>query len=67
MNRNDRTLTLKHIRWLEQPADPSYRMVDLEGQFIFGDSQAMIQGHITTYGCQDFALWQFFVMPEPVR
>ena len=67
VNRNDRTLALKHIRWLEQPADPSYKMVDLEGHFIFGDVQAMIQGHITTYGCQDFALWQFFAMPEAVR
>ena len=41
-------------------ADPSYRMVDLEGKLVVGDGQAMIRGRVTTYGCQDFAVWQYF-------
>lgn len=53
-------LVLKHDRWLEQPADPSYRMVDMEGRLSVGDGQALIGGRVTTYGCQDFAVWQFF-------
>ena len=53
-------LALKQERWLEQPADPSYRMVDLEGRLVIGDGQAMIRGRVTTYGCQDFAVWQYF-------
>ena len=53
-------LALKQERWLEQPADPSYRMVDLEGRMVIGDGQAMIRGRVTTYGCQDFAVWQYF-------
>ena len=63
LNRKDRTLLLKQDHWIEQPSDPSYRMVDLEGRFIIGETQAMIQGRITTYGCQDFLLWQFFAAP----
>ena len=53
-------LALKQDRWLDQPADPSYRMVDLEGRLVIGDGQAMIRGRVTTYGCQDFAVWQYF-------
>ena len=53
-------LVLKQDRWLDQPADPSYRMVDLEGRLVVGDGQAMIRGRVTTYGCQDFAVWQYF-------
>lgn len=53
-------LVLRQDRWIEQPADPSYRMVDLEGRLTVGDHQAVIRGMITTYGCQDFAVWQFF-------
>ena len=53
-------LLLKQGRWLDQPADPSYRMVDLEGRLVIGDGQAMIRGRVTTYGCQDFAVWQYF-------
>lgn len=53
-------LALKQDRWLEQPVDPSYRMVDLEGRLVVGDGQAMIRGRVTTYGCQDFAVWQYF-------
>lgn len=59
-------LVLKQDRWLEQPADLSYRMVDMEGRLVIGEGQAMIRGRITTYGCQDFALWQFFA-DAPVR
>jgi hypothetical protein len=54
------TLVLKQDRWIEQPDDPSYRMVDLEGKIVVGDGQAMIRGRVTTYGCEDFAVWQFF-------
>ena len=53
-------IVLKQDRWLEQPTDPSYRMVDMEGQLVIGEGQAMIRGRVTTYGCQDFAVWQFF-------
>ena len=53
-------LALKQDRWLDQPADLSYRMVDLEGRLAVGDGQAMIRGRVTTYGCQDFAVWQYF-------
>ena len=53
-------LALKQDRWLDQPVDPSYRMVDLEGRLVIGDGQAMIRGRVTTYGCQDFAVWQYF-------
>lgn len=53
-------LALKQDRWLDQPVDPSYRMVDLEGRLVVGDGQAMIRGRVTTYGCQDFAVWQYF-------
>ncbi len=59
-------LVLKQDRWLEQPADLSYRMVDMEGRLVIGEGQAMIRGRITTYGCQDFAVWQFFA-DAPVR
>jgi hypothetical protein len=51
---------LRQDRWIEQPADPSYRMVDLEGKLTIGEHQALIRGMITTYGCQDFVVWQFF-------
>jgi hypothetical protein len=57
---NTGMLVLKQDRWLDQPADPSYRMVDLEGRLVVGDGQAMIRGRVTTYGCQDFAVWQYF-------
>jgi hypothetical protein len=67
VNRKERTLVLKQDRWLEQPVDPSYRMVDMEGRFGVGDNHATIQGRITTYGCQDFAVWQFFAFPEVGR
>jgi len=53
-------IVLKQDRWLEQPTDPSYRMVDMEGQLVIGEGQAMIRGRVTTYGCQDFAVWQYF-------
>lgn len=53
-------LALKQDRWLDQPADLSYRMVDLEGRLVVGVGQAMIRGRVTTYGCQDFAVWQYF-------
>ena len=53
-------LALKQDRWLDQPADLSYRMVDLEGRLVVADGQAMIRGRVTTYGCQDFAVWQYF-------
>jgi hypothetical protein len=67
LNRKDHTLVLKQDRWLEQPVDPSYRMVDMEGRIIIGEAQAMIRGRITTYGCQDFMLWQFFAAPAAGR
>lgn len=60
-------LTLKQDRWLEQPTDPSYRMVDIEGRLIIREGQAMIRGRITSYGCQDFAVWQFFFDDSAVR
>jgi hypothetical protein len=60
LNGQTRLLVLKQDRWLEQPADPSYRMVDLEGSLVVGSGQAMIRGKVTSYGCQDFAVWQFF-------
>jgi len=60
LNQASRMLVLKQDRWLEQPTDPSYRMVDMEGQLVIGEEQAMIRGRVTTYGCQDFAVWQFF-------
>ncbi len=53
-------LLLKQDRWLSQPSDPSYRMVDLDGTLLVADGQALIRGQVTTYGCQDFAVWQFF-------
>jgi hypothetical protein len=53
-------LILKQDRWLSQPSDPSYRMVDLDGMLLLSDGQALIRGQVTTYGCQDFAVWQFF-------
>ena len=53
-------LLLKQDRWLSQPSDPSYRMVDLDGTLLLSDGQALIRGQVTTYGCQDFAVWQFF-------
>ena len=58
-------LVLRQERWIEQPADPSYRMVDLEGKLSVGEHQAIIRGMITTYGCQDFAVWQFFDAVAP--
>ena len=67
LNRKDQTLVLKQDRWIEQPVDPSYRMVDMEGHIIIGEAQAMIRGRITTYGCQDFMLWQFFAAPATGR
>ena len=60
-------IVLKQDRWLEQPTDPSYRMVDMEGQLVIGEGQAMIRGRVTTYGCQDFAVWQFFTDATVVR
>lgn len=60
LNPASRLLVLKKDRWLEQPADPNYHMVDMEGRLIIGEGQAMIRGRVTTYGCQDFAVWQFF-------
>lgn len=57
---SSRLLVLKQDRWIDQPVDPSYRMVDLEGSISIGSDQAMIRGRVTTYGCQDFAVWQFF-------
>ena len=60
-------IVLKQDRWLEQPTDPSYRMVDMEGQLVIGEGQAMIRGRVTTYGCQDFAVWQFFTDTTVVR
>lgn len=60
LNPADLTLKLKQDRWLEQPNDPSYRMIDLEGTILVGEGQALYRGKVTTYGCQDFAVWQFF-------
>lgn len=60
LNPTSGSLVLKQDRWLEQPADLSYRLVDMEGRLLIGDGQAMIRGRVTTYGCQDFAVWQFF-------
>jgi len=60
LNPTSGILVLKQDRWLEQPSDPGYRMVDMEGRLIVGEGQAMIRGRVTTYGCQDFAVWQFF-------
>ena len=60
-------IVLKQDRWLEQPTDPSYHMVDMEGQLVIGEGQAMIRGRVTTYGCQDFAVWQFFTDTTVVR
>lgn len=60
LNPASRLIVLKQDRWLEQPADPNYHMVDMEGRLIIGEGQAMIRGRVTTYGCQDFAVWQFF-------
>ena len=57
---NTGMLVLKQDHWLDQPSDPSYRMVDLEGRLVVGNGQAMIRGRVTTYGCQDFAVWQYF-------
>jgi len=62
-----RVLVLKQDRWIEQTTDPSYRMVDLEGKILLGAGQAMIRGRVTTYGCQDFAVWQFFAETAPNR
>ena len=60
-------IVLKQDRWLEQPTDASYRMVDMEGRLVIGEGQAMIRGRVTTYGCQDFAVWQFFTDATVVR
>lgn len=60
LDRAAQILVLKQERWLEQPTDPSYRMVDLAGKFRQDGNRALIQGQITTYGCQDFTVWQFF-------
>lgn len=62
-------LVLRQDKWLQQPADPSYRMIDLEGQLTVRERQALIRGRITSYGCQDFSVWQFFdeVRPEPTQ
>ena len=60
-------IVLKQDRWLEQPTDASYRMVDMEGRLVIGEGQAMIRGRVTTYGCQDFAVWQFFTDTTVVR
>jgi hypothetical protein len=62
LDRKTRLLVLKQDRWLQQPADPSYRMIDLEGTLVVGGGQAMIRGNVTSYGCQDFAVWQFFAV-----
>ena len=53
-------LVLKQQHWLEQPDDASYRMVDLAGALQIGVGQALIRGRVTSYGCEDFAVWQFF-------
>lgn len=53
-------LILKQDHWLNQPSDPSYRMVDLDGTLLLSEGLALIRGQVTTYGCQDFAVWQFF-------
>ena len=55
-------LALKQERWLEQPADPSYRMVDLEGRMVIGDGQAMIRGRVTTYGARILRYGSIFRM-----
>ncbi len=60
LNPTSGIIVLKQDRWLIQPADLSYRMVDLEGRLMIGAGQAMIRGKMTTYGCQDFAVWQFY-------
>jgi hypothetical protein len=61
LDRKSGRLVLKQDRWTEQPVDPSYRMIDLEGLLKVDGGQAMIRGKVTSYGCQDFAVWQFFV------
>lgn len=63
----DQSLTLKQERWLDQPADPSYRMVDLEGRVSVGKDQAVIRGRVPNFGCEDFAVWQFFTVAPPER
>ena len=60
LERSTGRLVLKQQRWIEQPNDPSYRMVDLEGILQITAGQALIRGQVTSYGCQDFAVWQFF-------
>lgn len=60
LDRAAQTVTLKQERWLEGPPDPSYRMVDLAGKFQLDGNRALLQGKITSYGCQDFTVWQFF-------
>jgi len=62
-----RALSLKPENWIDQPVDPSYRMVSLEGKVFLGDGQAMIRGRVATYGCEDFAVWQFFIVPATGR
>ena len=60
LDRSTGQLVLKQQHWLEQPSDPSYRMIDLAGTLQIGVGQALIRGQVTSYGCQDFAVWQFF-------
>ncbi len=60
LDRASGQLVLKQQHWLEQPDDPSYRMIDLAGTLQIGAGQALIRGRVTSYGCEDFAVWQFF-------
>lgn len=61
LNRQNHKLVLKQDHWLEQPADSSYRMVDLEGQLFLEENRALIHGRILNYGCEDFSVWQFML------
>ena len=60
LDRSTGQLVLKQQHWLEQPDDASYRMIDLAGTLQIGAGQALIRGRVTSYGCEDFAVWQFF-------
>jgi len=55
-------LELKPVKWVVQPVDPSYRMIELEGRVrLAADGTALIRGAIKNYGCKDFTLWQFYM------
>ena len=60
-------LVLKQQHWLEQPDDASYRMIDLAGTLQNGARQALISGRVTSYGREDFAVWQIFAEVGGVR